>query len=235
MRRFYGQFIQPGDVCFDVGAHVGNRVSAWRELGASVVAVEPQRRMASFLRWYFRRDSAVTVLEKALAANAGQATFLASNATPTLSTLTASWAEDVQRDPRFRKTRWDERYTVEVETLDSLVARYGRPTFCKIDVEGGELDVLQGLSEPLDAFSFEYIPVMREQAKACVRRLESLGAYRYNWSKVETMRFGSERWLDADGIVAYLDGLADDDRSGDVYAVRLGHRLLADGRRPQAA
>ena len=34
MRRLYAQFIKPGDLCFDVGAHVGNRLRAWDSLGA---------------------------------------------------------------------------------------------------------------------------------------------------------------------------------------------------------
>lgn len=42
LRRFYGQFVRPGDLCFDVGAHAGNRVRAWRALGARVLAIEPQ-------------------------------------------------------------------------------------------------------------------------------------------------------------------------------------------------
>ena len=41
-RRFYGQFVGPGDLAFDIGAHLGDRVQAWTDLGARVVAVEPQ-------------------------------------------------------------------------------------------------------------------------------------------------------------------------------------------------
>ena len=32
-RRLYRQFIQPGDLVFDVGAHVGDRVASFRRLG----------------------------------------------------------------------------------------------------------------------------------------------------------------------------------------------------------
>ena len=42
LKRFYAQFIQPGDLCFDLGAHLGNRANAWLALGAKIVAVEPQ-------------------------------------------------------------------------------------------------------------------------------------------------------------------------------------------------
>ena len=30
MDRLYGQFVQPGDLVFDIGAHVGGRTAAFR-------------------------------------------------------------------------------------------------------------------------------------------------------------------------------------------------------------
>ena len=41
MDRLYRQFVRSGDLVFDVGAHVGDRVASFRRLGARVVAVEP--------------------------------------------------------------------------------------------------------------------------------------------------------------------------------------------------
>ena len=72
MRRFYSAFLRPGDLAFDVGAHAGNRVRAWRALGARVVAVEPQPDFTRLLRLFFGRDDAVTVLPLALGAAAGK-------------------------------------------------------------------------------------------------------------------------------------------------------------------
>jgi hypothetical protein len=39
-RRFYGQFVGPGDLAFDIGAHLGDRVQAWTDLGARVGTAE---------------------------------------------------------------------------------------------------------------------------------------------------------------------------------------------------
>ena len=39
MHGLYSRFIKPGDLVFDIGAHVGNRIAAFRRLGALVVAV----------------------------------------------------------------------------------------------------------------------------------------------------------------------------------------------------
>ncbi|CAA9326259.1 MAG: hypothetical protein AVDCRST_MAG90-1251, partial [uncultured Microvirga sp.] len=42
MDALYGRFLREGDLAFDIGAHVGDRTSSFRRLGARVVALEPQ-------------------------------------------------------------------------------------------------------------------------------------------------------------------------------------------------
>lgn len=217
-RRFYGQFLGPGDLAFDVGAHVGDRVRTWRQLGARVVAVEPQPVMAQVLERLYGRDEGVTLEPSALGATPGRATLHVSTSTPTLTTLSREWMDEVQADERFRDARWDETVEVPVTTLDALIARHGVPRFCKVDVEGFELEVLKGLSRPVEALSFEYIPVAKASAQACVRHLAALGPYRFRSSRVETMRWSEEHWLTAEEMVAKLEALALHERSGDVYA-----------------
>ena len=39
MDTLYRRFLRPGDLAFDIGAHVGDRVASFRRLGARVVAV----------------------------------------------------------------------------------------------------------------------------------------------------------------------------------------------------
>ena len=217
-RRFYGQFLGPGDLAFDVGAHVGDRVRTWRQLGARVVAIEPQPVMADVLKRLYGSDSGVTLERVALGAKPGRATLHVSTANPTLTTLSRDWIDEVQADVRFRSTQWDQQVDVEVTTLDALIARHGVPRFCKIDVEGFELSVLEGLSQPIAALSFEYIPVSKASAQACVRKLAALGPYRFRSSRVETMRFTEPGWVGAEEMIAFLDTLPLDGRSGDVYA-----------------
>jgi FkbM family methyltransferase len=220
MRQRYGEFLGPGDVGFDIGAHVGSRVRAWRRLGARVIAVEPQPDCLRVLRLFFGRDKGVEIVPLAVGAKPGRARLALSTATPTVSTMSPDWIESVGTDPSFARVRWDRSVEVEVVTLDDLVARYGEPAFCKIDVEGYEVDVLAGLNRPLRALSFEYLPPAHDAALAALHRVETLGAgrYRYNYSPIETMRLASPDWLDADGLVALLDRYRPLGRSGDVYA-----------------
>ncbi|MFI6132563.1 FkbM family methyltransferase [Micromonospora sp. NPDC051141] len=221
-RRLYGQFLGPGDLGFDIGAHVGGRVRTWRRLGARVVAVEPQPDCLRVLRLAFGRDDGVAIEPNAVGARAGRARLELSSATPTVSTMSSSWIDSVTADPSFAGVRWDRSIEVPVVTLDDLVAKHGVPAFCKVDVEGFEGDVLAGLSRPVRALSFEYLPPAHDAALAVLDQVERLGAsaggYRYNYSPVETMRFAADEWLDAAGLVRLLETYRPAGRSGDVYA-----------------
>ncbi|WP_028672600.1 FkbM family methyltransferase [Saccharospirillum impatiens] len=219
MRRCYGQFIRSGDLCFEIGAHVGNRVLAWRTLGAKVVAVEPQPLLMQTLRNRYGQDPGVTLVEEALGAEPGEATLFISTRTPTVTTLSRDWISQVQQDPSFQSVQWDRDVTVPVTTLDALIEAHGEPRFCKIDVEGFELAVLQGLSRPIAALSFEYIPASIGTALGCIERLEALSHYEYNLAPGETHRLSFERWLAPGEMARVLESTREG--SGDVYARRL--------------
>lgn len=218
MAHFYRGFVDPGDLCFDLGAHLGNHTRALLDVGAKVVAVEPQPHFMGALRRWYDDHPQVHLVEMAVAAESGQGTLRVSRMTPTVSTLTSGWMNTVRRAPGFDTVEWQDRHRVQVTTLDELIAEFGAPAFCKIDVEGGELDALLGLTTPLAALSFEYIPLMIDLALDCVERLEALGSYEYQWSEAEPLRLRGDCWLGADGIQEVLSGLRDSPNSGDVLA-----------------
>ena len=198
--RFYRQFLGPGDVGFDIGAHVGSRVRAWRRLGARVVAVEPQPDCLRVLRLLFGRDPEVTLVPSAVGKTAGRARLGISTATPTVSSMSPDWIDTVAAADSFARVRWDRSIEVDVVTLDELIARHGEPAFCKIDVEGFEIDVLTGLSRPVRALSFEYLPPAHE---AGARRARPGGATRRDGRRLRVqllagrdLRFAAERWLE---------------------------------------
>jgi len=222
MQRLYRQFAPPGALVFDIGAHVGNRARALAALGCRVIALEPQPDFARVLRLLFGGNSRVEVVEAAVTGAGGEVWLSVSERTPTVSTTASAWRDARAREPGFGGVEWNRRIRVRTVTADALIAQYGVPAFVKIDVEGGEPAVLDGLTSPVSALSFEYLPGAIDEVRACVDRLAALAEpevrYEFNWSVGESYRLASPEWLDANGIVAALTALGTGARSGDVYA-----------------
>jgi len=135
MRRLYRQFVDAGDLAFDIGAHAGNRTRALVALGCRVVAVEPQPDFARLLNTVFAGTRHVAIVRAAVAASSGDGWLSVSERTPTVSTLASAWRDARAREPRFDGVTWNRQVRVPVVTLDDLIARYGEPAFVKIDVE----------------------------------------------------------------------------------------------------
>ena len=215
-RRFYREILSPGDLAFDVGAHVGTRARAMRASGARVVALEPQAPFARFLRHTLPRD--VILLEVAAGPATATADLAVSSRHPTVSSLRADFVADAPRAAGFEHVLWDRTQRVQVVTLDALFARFGQPAYLKIDVEGFEIDVLRGLSRAVPMISVEYLPAFPHLTRAVIDRLLELGPYRFNPVAGETGRFLWPDWRDAAALRAWLDELPPDATSGDVFA-----------------
>ena len=212
MDRLYGQFVRPGDLVFDVGAHVGDRLASFARLGARVVALEPQPALARVLRLLHGRKADVAI-------EALRPTELKINPdNPTVSTASADFVSAAQSAPGWQEQRWTRTLRVPVTTLDALIEKYGAPAFIKIDVEGFEAEALAGLTRPVKALSFEFTTIQRDVALACVARCGALGYRRFNAALGESQQFAHADWIDGEAIARWLGGLPQAANSGDVYA-----------------
>jgi FkbM family methyltransferase len=221
------QFVRANDLVFDIGAHVGDRTASFLRLGAKVVALEPQPRVFRALRLIHGRNPQATLCAQAVGAAAGTLEMFLNTDNPTISTLSHDLIAAAQTAQGWQSQTWDARHTVQVITLDHLIATHGIPHFVKIDVEGHEAEVLAGLTTALPLLSFELTTIQRDVAHDCIARLATLGEYAFNLSLGEDHALLHPDWINADAIGAQIDALSESANSGDIYARRVNSSACA--------
>lgn len=129
------ELVTRGGVAVDVGANLGFFAYALSTIADRVLAFEPNPDYALFARWMLRGRAEVHQL--ALADRSGRGTLhVPLSEEGTVLHLAGSLT---QTHSQFRNTRT---YGVEVRMLDEFDLRGVR--FVKVDVEGGEREVLEG-------------------------------------------------------------------------------------------
>jgi FkbM family methyltransferase len=140
----------------DVGAHHGQFAlfSRTRFPGATVHCIEPLPQSAAKLRRVFEGDDKVNVIESAAGATAITTSMHVSKKTDS-SSLLAIRKEYVTAFPGTDEASEE---IVEVKPLDKLLTLpLPHPVLLKIDVQGGELDVLRGAPTVLESCEMAFI------------------------------------------------------------------------------
>lgn len=214
IRAHFKQVIAPGDLVFDVGANVGELTHIFSTLGARVVAIEPQRQCAGALKKRFRARDNVRIVEMGVGERAEALPIYVNHNSHAIATFSDRWVTQ----SRFADLPWEQSEPVRMTTLDHLIAEYGQPKFCKIDVEGFEYPVLRGLSAKIPYISFEFVSEFISEAKLCINHLARLGNTQFNYSFYNFYRFHSRKWLTADELIRVLSKYSAYYWSGDIYA-----------------
>jgi FkbM family methyltransferase len=216
MRTFYSSFVRKGDLVFDVGAHVGRYAEIFADLGAKVVAIEPNPYCFEQLARLAKvRDVHV---ENCAAGDAPGKLKLRICQDSVISTVVDAWYEGARRSPIHQDAKWLESVEVDVVTLDQLANRYGIPTFVKIDAEGYDDHVLRGMAFRPPALSFEYNRLLPEVAARCLQTPALSNGYLFNFSRGPDLKNVSENWMTGQEIRKHLSDFATDEEYGDVFA-----------------
>jgi FkbM family methyltransferase len=162
--------VAPGDTVYDIGANIGFfSLLAARLAGphGAVEAFEPLPAAAAGLRRHVALNDAFTVTphEVAVGAHSGRAQLMA--------VQEGSWSHLAQRG---RHPDTQEVLEVQIVAVDELVAGgLPPPDVVKIDVEGAEIDVLDGMTKTIRAHAPVIICELHGSNGEFVARIDSLG------------------------------------------------------------
>ncbi len=220
-KKMYAQFFTgTGDLYFDVGANMGNRIEPLIDMGLKIVAIEPQKKCFEYLQKKY--EDKITVVPKGLGEKEGVLDMFIAD-TSTISSFSREWIESTKQSGRFSRNNWNETVQIEITTLDNVIAEQGLPKFIKIDVEGFELQVLKGLSQPVEFISYEYVMPERKQAVVdCINRILEIAGEKkvvFNYSIDESMDFYFAGWVDEQEMRQEIESNRFSKSSfGDLYA-----------------
>ena len=143
--------LKSGDVFYDIGANIG----FFTTIGASLVSqsgqvysFEPVPQNASALKHNIQINSFsnVDIVDKAVSKESGKGELLLGDysGSHTLSTT----------DQSSRPKKYQSKISVEIVSIDNLIDQQAikPPSVVKIDVEGAELDVIEGMCETIQKF-----------------------------------------------------------------------------------
>ena len=182
----FSRRVQPGDVVFDIGAHVGYYTLLAAHLvgpRGRVVAFEPLPANLEILRQHLRLNKVtnVEVVAAALSDRAGTASFA------------------VAADRSMGSLADHGELEVRVEVLDQLLAsgRLPAPDCIKIDVEGAEYRLLSGARECLARHRPQLFLATHgaEVHRSCCTLLTAAG--------YDLQAFGDENWAMTDELMAF--------------------------------
>ena len=180
-RELYSEFISPGQLVVHVGAQSGDMTASFLELGARVVAVEPNAGCARQLNDRFGDRDDVTIIE----------------------TVVGSWEG-------AHESAWPQPKLVEMTTLARIIETHGAPVFCMVEPEAFADHVIAGLDRPLPGVAFRFTPETVQEARLCAWRLAALGMTEFNYSIGRSGVWASEEWIGTRSLYSAFNSLEAD-------------------------
>jgi FkbM family methyltransferase len=212
MVSMYSGFVNAGDLVFDIGAFRGLITDILLSIGAKVVAIEPNPGMLASLKKKYEGNPDVTVLNMGAGAEDCDLEFRVNEKMPQNCTFSESFI----KDSRYSLRTWDKTIKVPVTRLDTLIEKYGTPQFIKIDVEGYEWNVIQGLTKPVPYLTYEFHREFMEDTKKCAKHLTTIGTPLFNYNLELNYKSTSPEWLTFDALFADLESREEEKLKGDI-------------------
>ncbi len=216
MLRFYAPFVEKGDLCYDIGANGGERTAVFLELGARVIAVEPQRACVEVLRKRFSKSPEVTIVHGAVGNYKGTVQLNLCSET----TECATFSDDFMKAyGELSDLHWQQKEEVTMTTMDDLIETFGVPDFVKIDVEGYESKVLEGLHYSIPCISFEFNQHLLADTYKTLRTLNEIDLYECNLIEYENFKWLSYDWLPTEYLAENFEFYLPPERlTGEIFA-----------------
>ena len=219
LAAFYGRLLPCNALVFDIGANIGRMAETFASLGARVVALEPNRDCLRRIE-ISHGDGRIETIQAVAGPKNGLAVINVSDTRHDMSSLSEPWMAAMQHAHGEFQNLWSRRLTIPMLTLDTLVQHYGDPYFIKIDVEGFEESVLDGLSVQPPLLSFEFHLTYFDAAVRCLNKSLFAADSKFNFAFEDPVQFELPDWTTREGVQRVLADMPRGDQYGDIFVKR---------------
>lgn len=167
---------------FDIGANRGDAVIAGLNRGYKVIALEPAPKVYKDLVANFIYNDNVVPIKMAVSDTDGNEIEFYECVEDGLSTTEKSWLVDSSMPYSGKDYRTIKAITI---TIDTLVKIYGQPNLIKIDVEGAEWSVFNGMTKYYGPLTFEWTKETIHEHNKQLDYLYKLGYRKYSPQFIE--------------------------------------------------
>jgi FkbM family methyltransferase len=163
-------------LCFDIGANIGSWTITNKDEYSKIISVEAsETTYTELVKNMANLGDRCVPLNYAVCNNNNEEVTFYSSTHSDLSSLNKEWYSEKSRFANIPYTA----IRCKSITLDKLIEEYGKPELIKIDVEGGEYEVISSLSSKTQTLCFEWATEMNDITFKCLDHLYNLGYEEY--------------------------------------------------------
>ena len=194
LNNHFKQLISKSTLIFDIGSNIGIYTSIFLKYSSKVISVEPQESLCLLQKKLFKKEiqNERLIIEHIAIDSKNQIVELHINSKDVLSSTSKKYQTEVI-PKEFSFTENIKTEAVQAKNIDSLILKYGKPNYIKIDIEGSEKKAIMGLNHQIPLISFECnIPYFKKEMFEILKKLSILGKYEYNFLKHKEFVFYSD-------------------------------------------
>lgn len=194
LNNHFKQLISKSTLIFDIGSNIGIYTSIFLKYSSKVISVEPQESLCLLQKKLFKKEiqNERLIIEHIAIDSKNQIVELHINSKDVLSSTSKKYQTEVI-PKEFSFTENIKTEAVQAKNIDSLILKYGKPNYIKIDIEGSEKKAIMGLNHQIPLISFECnIPYFKKEMFEILKKLSTLGEYEYNFLKHKEFVFYSD-------------------------------------------
>lgn len=216
---FYKTILNKNCLVFDIGANKGNKTDVFSLIANKVIAVDPDKSNIMKLNSRFKFNKKINIENVAVGQKSGSNMFYILDDGIEVNTMNPKWKSIIENNSnnRFHEKRlFKKSFEVKTITLVELIEKYRLPDYIKIDVEGYEWSVIQGLTTIVPLISFECnLPEFLSETISCIEYLNEISS-EYLFDIAIDNKFVFNNWVDKNEVQEKLISLTIG--SAEIYA-----------------